>query len=80
MARRKGKATSSKGKKQQAQRRKKDAFEVGQRVQIDGYGEGTVIAVEARRGGRYSDVWVRPDENQDQEIGVRYQHKLVEPV
>jgi hypothetical protein len=54
-------------------------FEVGQKVVVDGYGAGTVIAVEARRGGRYSDVWVRPDENPDQEIGVRYQHKLIQP-
>lgn len=79
MARRKGKATSSRRTTQQKQRRTSKAFEVGQRVQIDGYGEGTVIAVEARRGGRYSDLWVKPDENPDQEIGVPYQHKIVEP-
>jgi hypothetical protein len=55
-------------------------FEVGQKVVVDGYGAGTVIAVEARRGGRYSDIWVRPDENPAQEIGLPYQHKLIEPV
>ncbi|MEZ4523516.1 MAG: hypothetical protein R3A46_18010 [Thermomicrobiales bacterium] len=76
MAPRKGKAASSKRKKQ---RRKAKVFEVGQRVQVDGYGEGTVIAVEARRGGRYSDVWVKPDDRQVQEIGVSYQHDLVQP-
>lgn len=79
MARRKSKTTSSGSGKQQSKRPDADPFTVGQRVQIDGYGEGTVIAVEARRGGRYSDVWVRPDEYPDQEIGVRYQHEIIEP-
>ena len=54
-------------------------FKVGQRVQVSGYGQGTVIAVEARRAGRYSDLWIRLDEGQNQELGVRYQHELVEP-
>lgn len=76
MARRKRKATSS---GRNTINKKQAAFKVGQRVQIDGYGEGKVIAVEARRGGRYSDLWVQPDDNPAQEIGVRYQHDLIEP-
>ncbi len=76
MARRKGRATSS-GRKTKKQQQAK--FRVGQRVQIDGYGAGKVIAVEARRGGRYSDVWVQPDDKSAREIGVRYQHELIEP-
>ena len=79
MARRKGKATSSKRTTQPRRRRAPKGYEIGQRVQIDGYGEGTVIAVEARRGGRYSDLWVKPDENPDQEIGVPYKHEIIEP-
>jgi hypothetical protein len=74
MASRKRNKTTSK-RKQQA----RAAFEIGQRVLIDGYGAGTVIAVEARRGGRYSDIWVRPDENPEQEIGAPYQRQLIEP-
>jgi hypothetical protein len=76
MARQERKATSS---GRNAKKSNQPAFKVGQRVQIDGYGAGKVIAVEARRGGRYSDVWVQPDENPAQEIGVRYQHDLIEP-
>ena len=75
MARRKRKAASS----SRTSKKKSSQFKVGQRVQIGGYGEGTVIAVEARRGGRYSDVWVQPDEYPEQEIGVKYQHELIEP-
>ena len=75
MARRKRKTASSSRKS----KKKSSPFEVGQRVQIDGYGEGTVIAVEARRSGRYSDLWVQPDEYPEQEIGVKYQHELIEP-
>ncbi len=73
MSPRKGHATSKSRKKSRT------AFRVGQRVELDGYGPATVIAVEARRGGRYSDLWVRPDDNPAQEIGVGYQHDLVEP-
>jgi hypothetical protein len=44
----------------------------GQRVVIDGFGAGTVIAVERRRGFHYADAWVRPDEDPEIELGVRY--------
>lgn len=44
----------------------------GQRVVIDGFGSGTVIAVERRRGLHYADAWVRPDDDPDIELGVRY--------
>jgi 3D (Asp-Asp-Asp) domain-containing protein len=67
------KASKARGKQEKAH------FEVGQRVQVEGYGAGTVIGVECQRGGRYSDVWVKPDDNPAQEIGVRYQHELVGP-
>jgi hypothetical protein len=73
MASRKRKANAARSKTRAPQ------FEVGQRVQIEGYGAGTVIGVECQRGGRYSDVWVKPDDNPAQEIGVRYQHDLVDP-
>jgi len=73
MAPRQRKAPAKKSKQRASQ------FKVGQKVTVDGYGEGTVIAIEARRGGRYSDLWVRPDDNPAQEIGLLYQHKLVEP-
>jgi hypothetical protein len=75
MAPRKRKKTASRRKKPM----KKAEFEVGQRVQVNGYGEGTVIAIEARRGGRYSDVWVRPDDSPAKEIGVPYKRELIEP-
>lgn len=75
MAPRKRKQTGSGQKK----RRQTASFEIGQKVQLDGYGEGTVIALEARRGGRYSDVWVRPDDNPEQEIGVPNQRQMIEP-
>jgi hypothetical protein len=74
MASQQRKASAGRGR-----RKKQVQFEVGQRVQVAGYGEGTVIGVECQRGGRYSDLWVKPDENPAQEIGVRYQHKLVDP-
>jgi hypothetical protein len=53
----------------------------GQRVVIDGFGAGTVIAVERRRGLHYADAWVRPDEDPDIELGVRYNQGIyAEPV
>ncbi|MFW6074220.1 MAG: hypothetical protein ACOC9Y_01400 [Chloroflexota bacterium] len=51
--------------------------EVGQRVVVAGYGPGTVIAVECRRGFHYSDAWVRPDDGSACEIGVRYGQGLL---
>lgn len=51
--------------------------EVGQRVVVTGYGPGTVIAVECRRGFHYSDAWVRPDDGSACEIGVRYNQGLL---
>lgn len=53
----------------------------GQRVVIDGFGAGTVIAVERRRGLHYADAWVRPDEDPAIELGVRYNQGIyAEPV
>lgn len=51
--------------------------EVGQRVIVAGYGPGTVIAVQCRRGFHYSDAWVRPDDGSACEIGVRYGQGLL---
>lgn len=76
MAPRKRKKAASRRKKRM---KKTVEFKVGQRVQVDGYGEGTVIAIEARRGGRYSDIWVRPDDSSAKEIGVPYKPDLIEP-
>ena len=53
----------------------------GQRVVIDGFGAGTVIAVERRRGFHYADAWIRPDDDPAIELGVRYNQGIYpEPV
>lgn len=79
MARRKRKTTKKSTRRAAKGPKPLKRVKVGQRVRMPVYGEGTVIAVECRRGFYYSDAWVRPDDGSVYEVGLRYDHGIYKP-